>query len=429
MLYTPSVMDFDAHDANLVLSPDTISAVHTMAKRRRPKSPHDNTSPETLVEEAKPVLEEVRATIGAVLGALPEPVKRGSDLARILDLSAAQAWSIFKVVSATDVLAAGPYVPGGAMMRRLLQAAEAKGVSTALTAKARQAFARFETLVKQHAVDRTTFNSLIRDLDGTDPGKDDLVHKRAVYRGTRHLCGVHAELTLSAFLIRYEPNGEFLEESHISGYSKIQQGRPYTTLLSEHGAVVNPDPLSDPGENRIALRVLEDFCSQPLPEFRAEVSKSGLYHTQVHSRAIGSKGAASYFFASGRRRHVGPTIRGDTHRYISTIVVPCETYVRDLWIHENVFANMPPEAGVYWRRSGFDMRSEMRDSDLLPMQERIIDLGRGTGGVYFPELPRYAEMIRSVADLRGWNPEEFRVFRCRVEYPMLGSSIQLLLRT
>ncbi len=38
-------------------------------------------------------------------------------------------------------------------------------------------------------------------------------------------------------------------------------------------------------------------------------------------------------------------------------------------------------------------------------------------------MPRYGEMAAYVFDRLGWDAEQFEVFRCRVEYPVMHSAV------
>ena len=69
----------------------------------------------------------------------------------------------------------------------------------------------------------------------------------------------------------------------------------------------------------------------------------------------------------------------------------------------------------------------MQDSDLLPLTERAEYLGDGIDAARTPLIPRYADLLSYAMQRTGWRPEDFRVFRCRVDYPVLYTRIRLTL--
>lgn len=50
-------------------------------------------------------------------------------------------------------------------------------------------------------------------------------------------------------------------------------------------------------------------------------------------------------------------------------------------------------------------------------------LGKGPSVMHTPDVPRYAEMIQYAFDRLGWDEARFDVYRCRVEYPVMPSSV------
>ena len=42
-----------------------------------------------------------------------------------------------------------------------------------------------------------------------------------------------------------------------------------------------------------------------------------------------------------------------------------------------------------------------------------------------PDVPRYPELVRYALDRAGFDAEKFDVYRCRVEYPVMPSTVAL----
>lgn len=67
-----------------------------------------------------------------------------------------------------------------------------------------------------------------------------------------------------------------------------------------------------------------------------------------------------------------------------------------------------------------DYPNQMRHS------EAIEELGDGIDRLNVAQLPRYQEMVSTVMRRMGWNPAEFKCYRCQIDYPVYGSQISLI---
>jgi hypothetical protein len=66
-----------------------------------------------------------------------------------------------------------------------------------------------------------------------------------------------------------------------------------------------------------------------------------------------------------------------------------------------------------------------RSRDLLPTSASVVHLGRGPQVLSSANVPRYAEMVQYALDRAGWDARQFDVYRCRVEFPVMPSSVMV----
>ncbi len=78
--------------------------------------------------EVEPVVRRLRGALHALIVSLPQPVRRGPDLQRQLGIANTMAWKIHSFVESTELLTAAAQLPGREAVRRMLDAATAKGV-------------------------------------------------------------------------------------------------------------------------------------------------------------------------------------------------------------------------------------------------------------------------------------------------------------
>ena len=73
-----------------------------------------------------------------------------------------------------------------------------------------------------------------------------------------------------------------------------------------------------------------------------------------------------------------------------------------------------------------DPNDPTRRRDILSLGVLATALPSGAGRLCCEGIPRYSEMIHQVAARLGWNPNDFRGFRCEITYPVYGSQVCML---
>lgn len=129
-------------------------------------------------------------------------------------------------------------------------------------------------------------------------------------------------------------------------------------------------------------------------------------------------------------RGIGPLGRNAANRrHIRNIRdrTPCEALVQDVLLHREMPGLRAPSLDVYSDHRDLDVRLEThleaRACDRLAIRETVTYLGRGPGVVATPDVERYAEMIDFAMTRVGWDASQFDVYRCRIEYPVMPSSV------
>ncbi len=157
-----------------------------------------------------------------------------------------------------------------------------------------------------------------------------------------------------------------------------------------------------------------------MPFIRADDGPDGLVRYQLVEGPIGNTAAATCFIGIMGRRFVRRTrSEGDTiGEHNVRLYTPVELVIHDLLVHRDLAYALQPEALLYSQMPNLPLYPEGgRDQGLLPMPERVLDLGGGPPDLVLPELPQYRRMIRSIFESRGLPLNEFHGFRLRMKYP------------
>jgi hypothetical protein len=384
--------------------------------------------------DATIALGRLRSRLGDVIARLPTEISRAADLHHALRIDRNLSWRVFKVATSTDPLATGLVVPGPGHLNTFFRAAAKRGVPVALIDAASRAAADVEEVISKHAGDRATFDSMISSLvTGGRTEQVDLQHRRLAFRGQRHICGVHARTQLSCRAVQPAEDPSLVDIAKVEGYLKLRQIRAGAPLAVFHDLMVDDDgtvlqlarePLDPSGMGEHGVALLRRFCSRPLPTFEAVKAEGGFIHGRLRSTGLGNVPAIDCLAGNVTRGAPRFRSRHDTHGHsLARTRLPTEVLIHDMLVRTGTFAPTQPTAATACEQMGTappDLASRSPDWPTFPAT--VQHLGRGLSVVRTPDVPGYIEMLEYVFDRLGWQSEEFDVYRCRIEYPVLPST-------
>lgn len=382
-------------------------------------------------DQARSVLILLRAAWSGLIEAVPGSKHTATELQRSLGVGSTLAWHVFEIIRSGDPLAAAVHVPGRAATERLFKAAARRGVPEMTIASAQDAFRGFEDLVRTHAGSRRAFDSMISGLLGAG---DDLVsvqERRAAFRANSHIWGAQTKVALRCCLLHPGDRPGNVDVAVVSGKVDLRRLRSDVELVvstirreGEEARMITPEPV-DLELYGARTGLLREFCSQPLPNFRARLSDDGYLRVELPAGPIGSTAALTYFMADatyGHELYPADRTRKPEFNYLVTCTTPIEAFVYDLLVYDGLFRDVQPEAYVCGHPLNGPAAVKTRPlSPRLPVQSEATWVGRGPAAVQCPGIARYPEMISHVCRKLGWDAEKFDVCRCRVEYPILHS--------
>ena len=391
--------------------------------------------PETFEAEVSAVLTRMRTALAEVIAAVPTEITKSSDLHRAVRIDRKLSWQVFKVACAIDPIAAGGHVPSRASMDKFLKAARKHGVPEPLIDAAARVAADFEELVASHAGDRATFDSMVSALTATESTEQiDLAHRRLAFRGQRHILGVEARTQFKFVALQPSDDPTRLDTLRVEGLIDLRRLHGDAPVVLSYSAARMDDgaPLAlerkplEPTTDPHGLGLLKKFCSQPLPEFRAISVEHGFVRGELVTRGVGRRAAITC--AEGHITPAAtPRYRGEGHHMFgtaATVRLPCEVLVLDLMLRKDAYGPVKPTASVHAEHLGAQAWDTLlQKRHFLPGSPKVDYLGRGPSVLHTPDVPRYAELGRYVFGRAGWDGDSFDVYRCRLEYPVLPSSV------
>ena len=388
-----------------------------------------------LEKQAPRVLDSIRQRFGEIIKALPGPPERAVEVAETLGLDRSLGWKIWKVARGNDVYPSPKHIPGAAGIELFLNAAVTKGVSDDLIVAARSAFEGFEQLIRDHAGDRATLDSMLSRFTTEGHERHEIAVRRDGFRAASHAFGVQARTLFGAQAVFPGGTGRGSDRGVIHGNFGLHRMRAGTSwVLRRSGFFVKEGPVAARGFHRLPLEEtageseapghahpIRAFCSQPLPEVRWVEAPGEFQEYVLAPGPVGKSGAIDWVCAE----HVTQLPTLEDPRDAATIMVhtPCERLCFDLFLHRQISDGELPELRVDAALFGGVRMTDERDR--IPVVETVIDMGTADRAPAAPEVPRHREMIQFVFDRLGLDLREFRAYRVRTKYPPIPIAIML----
>jgi hypothetical protein len=357
-------------------------------------------------------------------------------LQKALDLDWKICWQIANVVRMSDPIEAASHVPSPAYLKRFLAAAEGAGVSSALTEKVRGASVKFDAMVQAHASDRSEFDNMVVACSNTEAGAAaEIASRRAAFRAESNTWGIQQDVVCHTSLIRRSDIPGRLDVCNVMTKLGLRRLRPGVAMMF-HGYRMIADQNVYAGASRKALdpkaverygtHVLPEFCSKPLPEFETISLEGGWKTVNVRSDGVGRQSAVN--LCLGDISYGVPptqTAEGQIQQFGSWIPFPTRVHLWDCLLHRPSLGDTMPDFMLFRPRPG-DSVDQMTAGGLhLPVRERFVKLGSGLDAVQTPDVPRYPAMLETATEALRWNPDEFDIYRLRLEYPALGTQSRI----
>jgi hypothetical protein len=377
--------------------------------------------------------DRLHSTLSAVLGALECGPQGPQILARELGLDKVLTSRLLKGMRFSDPMAVVHHLPGPEPLRRFVRSAKKKGAPTALVREATTAIDSFELLIRQGAGDRSALGAILSAWLPEAREEFELRRKQAAFKAMSQLKGAAADMDFSAVIMRPAKDPEFLDVVWVIGLLNLQRLRPNTTVKfavrhTTPGAGphvpfnLDGEPMSDLDDVR-----LDQFCQAPPAPIIAHPMGSVVRYT-LGDAGFGPRSQVDLVFAEVNRGELPRYPDTDPPRssYAFTeIQTPTKRHQFDVFVADGVYAGSRPELMIYDTMSEgvADPNDPKRDMDRLDTNERTTPLGAGLGQVRTSDIPNYFELLGHVFGKLGWDPEDFRGYRTRIDYPIYGSQV------
>ena len=371
------------------------------------------------------VCAQVAVVVEAVCGSRP----RAKDVSERFGLNAKLGWQFWNVAFGGDA-AAMRNMPNDTGFDALLKSARNAGLPVEMLARLDQARANLKGVFAVHAEDREMLEMLVDSRAENLSLEAAHRWRRQAFVGNSFSFGVRVKCLLSCGILFPAEPGRF-SMVLLHGLIDLVRNRagvrwPIASLVVEkegEETTLRREPLftGDWQPNEVPL--LKEFCSQPVPVATRRVEGEVIYD-ELAPGLVGLTGKSTVF--AGEIIHdVGPvfgTREGEVALFGSGVRTPAEFLICDHIVHQSLFPDVARELCVFSELATLHARDE---KDRIEVPERLETLGMGLGRIRTADVPRYDELLNHVFGAIGHNPEEFNVFRARMAFPPIPTSVMI----
>jgi hypothetical protein len=419
--------------------------------------------------QATEVLKALQAAIRSAIVALPEPITRSIDLQRMLNLDTKLAWQLYKFSESESVFGNSVMLPGILPLERFLTAAGKNGVPQSMLNQVRKHFDEFEQFVAARAGSRASFNSMV-GAGNQDARAVDLYHRKAVFRAAAHFQGVQTDTHCITQILHpsmkvpgkwdlatlsYKIGVHRLRPDVRVKLASIHKNAPGADLNGKDGSGSWSEPLckgpdnqnsgdqnsgdqnrGDPnhcdqnhGDEHAIATLLSDFCSNGSAEMILTHDHQDTLTVELAASGIGKKASTDWAFGVVERAVDLQPRQAESVPFFVNIASAVQTLVLDFIFCDTLFCDAghvePATTVNVYVGFGSDATGVPENDRKLALTEKVQFLGNDIDSLRDPLAPRLPEMVSYACANLGWNPRQMKVYRCRVEYPFLGSHIHV----
>lgn len=369
-------------------------------------------------------------SIRALLAAIPDGPHSPTTLSRKLELSRVTMSKLMGAVEQSTPFDVLERIPGPDSLRDFVAAAARLGADPSLVELGGRAIERFDLLIRSRYGTRAALHAAIGGQSASLRARVDQSARSDIFSGLRQILGLEANTWLtSMFFVPSAVDPEFIAVTTIQGALGMRRLRPDTPVYFTFGSPFR-DQSTEAGVSESPISLQEFYTNEPA---KLDVALSGgqIHHQLVDDRigkdAVTDMLAVSHNERGSRRYAMGESVRRGVSLFVDT---PVKMLVCDAILHRDVFPGSEPELLVYnpGSRGPANPNDRSRDIDRVATTESVAFVPENSERFNVPEVPNYAKMIQRVCGQIGRSPDEFRVYRLRMAYPVPSFQIGVAFR-
>lgn len=342
----------------------------------------------------------------------------------MLDVSRVMVGRVLSSIGKDDPVETLMSIPGPETLRLIVRAAETAGIPTQYVEPANHAIDQFDRLIREQYGTRGAMNAALSANHEDGRERFEQSSRYQAFKGMSQILGVQSKVWLTCMMMTpsIEESDGSVDVTTIHGTTGLRRLRSdtppvhfiYGKPANYSGGRQSPQPME--------LDLTPFFTNTPAP---IEVREADGQVINTFDPDVIGKDAVYDMFAGVRVPNGSHRYAAPGREYRGTIVlpdVPVTMLVSDVILHKDLFQGITPKLFVHntMGKGGADIEDPSRSTDLIETSDSIEDLGEGVENIAVPDFPKYAQMIRHLCSLTGYDCEDFKVHRLMIQYPVYG---------
>jgi hypothetical protein len=429
-------------------------AISPRSTSKRPiQAPAEATSPSAPLLRGAELEAEIIAiasalvpAINALIAAVVDPSTGPVAVAQAFGVDKVLASRVLKALRRQDHLAALSCMPGPEPLRSLVRSAQKRGIPPQTAASAAAAIDDFQRLIDVQIGDRSLLDALLSAWIPESRAEFELRRKQAAFKALSQLKGVQAGTIIATCIISPAADPALMDVAWIHGLVGLHRVRPGVVVkmasrrMSGEPNARKAQTIDGRAIDEETSPLVPEYCSAPTPQIEVRRVKESLFYT-LGGDGFGAGSAVDVTFVEINRAELkrpvplspGQRERGENRGayFFAEVAVPAQALQFDIVMHSSLFPGQDPALRIHDTAfdgvaDAFDPR---RDLDALDMLECFIPLGTGLSRARSSAAAQYPDLLSRSIRALDRAPEEFRIHRCSIEYPLYGSQISALFPT
>lgn len=387
--------------------------------------------------------EALAQRLGVVIAETPNRGAGPQMLANVLGITVATASRLLKALSQDCPVAIAQLLPGPKPLRRLVESARERGVSPSTAEAALDAIQEFDTLIRDEAGDRSAFKAMLSAWLPDERREFEAARRQSIFKAMCELDGVSCDLDLSSMIIAPGALPGRFDLINIKALLGVDRIRHDAVVKLATRALKHPSPQEEPATRRPETLAgepavdglhsvrLDEYCSaRPAPLLAEEFGQHIQY--SLGPTGFGPASRVDLVLAEVNRGEIEErelTQGGQRPYFFQIPEMAVRLLVFDLILHRDVYPGSAIELMAFdaTGRGPASVNDETRRLDQRRIYDEVSHLGIGLQRLRLLEFSRYTDLLGETLEALGCDAEEFRSYRVRIPFPLLGTQITLAL--
>ncbi len=401
-----------------------------------------NAAAEELHQQAAESIERVRRAVAHTLASIGASEQRPQAVARQLNLDKSLAWKLCRFVSEVSPSIALSRMPGRPGMKIFCERLVSAGAPADAVDALSVACDDFEAFTARHAGARSSLIVMLAGADASAASDIETDNRKLSFQGNSAIWGVRARVQIVLqFLVPAAGKPGFGDLGVVCGLIDVHRLRsdvawpicrlgfvddnwkpfdPAAGVPAGQPSAGAPHPI-DPSVGFGVAPILPEFCSQPLPPLRTIPLPTGVARVELAEGAVGMTAAATCLVGWMHRgvAEFRNKLGNECGEYCATLNTPAQILIHEFFVHKSLTFATDPDLFLYNALPGGPTYpTEGREVGQLRFTDRIIPIDPALDSqLLCPDVPRYADLVRTAITQMGYEPSELTGFRRRMEFP------------